>query len=356
MILGAEEAPRPTTARGAVPSFDPHPLVSGGHAQSWVGYLLPGPKEPMAVRRDFEIALLDGDRLLCREDQPVDWTAGAPQALLVHGLGGSVTSDYCMRLTVRLTAMNVRVVRMNLRNAGPSLGLSRLTYHAGLTSDVRAVAERMTTDGGAGSPLALVGFSLGANLVLKLAGEASTNPLVGLDAVVAASPPLDLEASCRHLMRPGGRFYDRRFARALRDQVDQLHRTIPDLGPTGLDEVDSVFGFDDAYTAPRHGFRNAVDYYRQSSAIGYVDAIEVDGLVVHAEDDPFVAFEPFTRASWSRSLEVDLNSRGGHLGFVHRRRVDGTHRWLDVRIADWLARHWRLSTRAEAGPHKVADR
>ena len=132
--------------------------------------------------RPVEITLADGDRLRVEDSVPEGWSEGCPSAVLVHGLAGSSGSPYMVRLASRLVAMGVRVVRMNLRGAGDGFGLSRGIYHAGRTGDVRAVAEWLAS-AAPGSPIALVGFSLGGNLVLKLAAEASEEPLEGFDCV-----------------------------------------------------------------------------------------------------------------------------------------------------------------------------
>src|SRR5262249_9631838 len=147
-----------------------------------------------------------------------------------------------------------------------------------------------------GSPLALVGFSLGGNLVLKLATEAADTPLDGLDCVVAANPPIDLAACCRYLQARENRICDRNFVRLLRGEVARLHALFPELGRVDLTQVPTLYEFDDVYTAPRNGFAGADDYYARSSAAPGIPRIQVPGLVVHAADDPFIPVDPFRRA------------------------------------------------------------
>ena len=154
---------------------------------------------------------------------------------------------------------------MNLRGAGEGFGLAKGIYHAGKTGDVRAVAAWLAYVA-PGSPLALIGFSLGGNLVLKLAAEASEEPLEGLDCVLAANAPLDLAACSRTMRTPSRKVYDRNFVKNLKVEINKLHAAFPDLGPAGLEGVESVYDFDDRYTAPRHGFAGADDYYARSSA------------------------------------------------------------------------------------------
>ena len=142
-------------------------------------------------------------------------------------------------------------------------------------------------------PLAVVGFSLGANLVLKLAAEAAQEPVAGLDCVLAANPPLDLAACCRQIQRPENRIYDRNFVRNLRREVDRLHAAFPELGTVDLSRAATILDFDELYTAPRNGFADALDYYRRASALPLVGRITAPTLILTARDDPFIAVEPF---------------------------------------------------------------
>lgn len=234
--------------------------------------------------------------------------------------------------------MGVRVIRMNLRGAGSGFGASRRFYHGGLTDDLRRVAEWAGRRPAAGR-LALVGFSLGANLVLKLAAEAADRPVTGLDCVLAANPPLDLAACCAHLRR-WGRWYDRNFVRLLTREVRRLHERNPEGPMPSLQAVGSVYDFDDAYTAPRNGFAGAADYYRQCSSGPLLGRIEVPGLIVHAQDDPFIPRVVFEGVECPEQLELELTPAGGHLGYLSRDRFGGDHRWLDARFAAWLAARW----------------
>jgi predicted alpha/beta-fold hydrolase len=330
-----------------VPPFEPHPWVRGGHRQTIVGRYLPGPrvKLPSVVRA---IEADQGDWLCLLDSVPAGWKPGDPGAVLVHGLAGCARAPYVVRVAARLHRLGVRVVRMNLRGAGAGFGLARGIYHAGRSEDVRRVVEWLATQA-PGSPLALIGFSLGANLVLKLAAEAADEPLPGLDSVLAANPPLDLAASCRHIQRPENRIYDRNFVRLLRAEVARLHLRFPDLEPADLSRVQTLLEFDDHYTAPRNGFRGADDYYARSSAGPLIPRIPVAGLVVHAEDDPFIPADPFRQIPFPAGLALELVPSGGHLGYFSRTRWEGNRRWLDARLVAWLASRWELKLPARVG-------
>lgn len=287
-----------------------------------------------------EVALPDGDRLALLDSTPEGWSAGGPVAVLVHGLSGCARAPYVVRVADRLVRRGVRAVRMNLRGAGAGFGLARGVYHSGRSDDVRAVAE-WAARRAPGSPIALIGFSLGANLVLKLAAEASGRPVTGLDCVLAANPPIDLATCCRNIGRGRNRLYDRNFVIALRREIARLHAVFPDLGAADLDRVRSLYEFDDVYTARRNGFDGADDYYARSSSGPLIPRIALPGLVVHAEDDPFIPSGPFRAIAFPPGLALELIPSGGHLGYLSRRPWGGDRRWLDARLVAWLAARWR---------------
>ncbi len=327
-------------AEPAVPPFEPHPWLAGPHLQTIIGRYWPGPK----VRLPSTYAEVDvdgGDRVTVLESVPDGWRPGDPAAIFVHGLGGCARSPYIVRVAARLVGAGVRVARMNLRGAGSGFGSARSYYHSGKTEDLRAVGDWLARRA-PGSPIALVGFSLGANLVLKLAGEATGQPVPGLDCVVAASPPLDLDACCRTIQGPANRIYDRNFLQNLRAEVARLHDAFPDLGRVDLSTARSLLDFDELYTAPRNGFRHAAEYYARSSAGPWVPRIEVPGLVIHAQDDPFIPAEPFRSIAFPPGLALELIPQGGHLGFLSRKLWMGDRRWLDSRIFRWLTLRWGL--------------
>lgn len=325
-------------ALDAFPPFEPHPLLRNGHLQTIVARYMPGPRVRLASTY-HEVDLDDVTRLSVLESIPEGWSPGDPAVVMVHGLAGDVRSPYLSRVGLKLYRMGLRVVRMNMRGAGSGFGLSRQFYHGGRSEDPRAVVEWLARRA-PGSPIGLVGFSLGANLVLKLAAEAADEPLEGFDCVIAANPPIDLRAACEHIRRPRGKVYDRNFIRLLKVEEQRLRSAFPDLAPCDFSRVGNLFEFDDVYTAPRNGFRDADEYYARSSAAPLIPSIAVPGLVIHAADDPFIPVEPFLTARFPRQLALELNPYGGHLGYLNRAGRGGEVRWLDARIAAWLASRW----------------
>jgi uncharacterized protein len=315
--------------------FQPLPFLGNPHVQTLVGSLLRGSSPGVPVA-EHQVLLPDGDRLLLHDCVPAGWRPGDRIVLIVHGLGGSHRSGYGMRMTARLVPQGMRVVRLDLRGAGNGAALARRTYHGGCSEDVRAAADEMRRQSPA-SPLTLVGFSLGGNVVLKLAGEAATRPVSNLERVLAVAPPIDLEGCAALLAQPRNRFYDRYFARGLVAQVRRQQRFFPDLARVPFPRRMTVRAFDDLYTAPRGGFADALDYYRQSGALPLVPRINVPTLILTARDDPFIAADPFEALPQLSNVEVQVVPRGGHLGFLGYDGAGGI-RWAERRVADWLLR------------------
>jgi predicted alpha/beta-fold hydrolase len=209
------------------PQFRPHPLLRGGHAQTIAGVYFPGKLSPYAAQRHF-VELEDGDRIVLHDDTPADWQPGGRVVLLVHGLGGCHSSPYMVRIAAKLLARGARVFRIDLRGWGDGAETAKLPFHAARTADIAAAlwfVDRLTH----ASPTALVGFSLGGNMVLKLLGDAgrssrrsdsATNSSrneassaeylpVALDRAMAIAPPIDLLFCCHNLQGRMGRVYDR---------------------------------------------------------------------------------------------------------------------------------------------------
>ncbi len=315
------------------PEFKPLPFLGNAHVQTLLGYLWKG-RVPFFALEPRRIPLPDGDQLVVHDNVPDGWHEGGRAAVLVHGLGGSHRSGYMQRMAALLWPHGFRVVLVDMRGCGHGEMLSRRLYNGACSDDIRAVVEAVGC-WGAGS-IALLGFSLGGNIVLKLAGEAAVRPLPGLDAVAALAPPIDLERCAALIGLPRNRFYERHFTRAMVCQVRQHERHFPDLPRVRFPRDVTLRQFDDLYTGPRGGFRDALDYYRQASSYPLLGQLKVRALVVAAQDDPFVAVEPFERLRVPEQVTVQIVPRGGHLGFLGADGAGGI-RWAERRMANWLA-------------------
>jgi hypothetical protein len=238
-----------------------------------------------------------------------------------------------LRMAALLAQRGVRVVRMDLRGCGRGASLARRTYNGGCSDDVRAVAAEIQRWDPAGR-LTVLGFSLGGNIVLKLAGEAAQYPVPNLEQVAAIAPPIDLERCAGLLAHPRNWLYDLHFAATLTRQVALQQRHFPDLPRIRFPRLLTMRQFDDLYTAPRGGFSDALDYYRRSSALPLISRIDVPTLILTARDDPFIAVEPFETLKVAR-ISIQIVPKGGHLGFLGWDGAGGIH-WAERHVAEWV--------------------
>jgi len=316
-------------------TFRPLPLLRGGWAQTIAAVYWPQMPALRPTARHV-VPLTDGDCLAVLENRPRHWQAGDRIVVLVHGLVGSSASKDVVRLCRKLVRCGFLVMRVNLRNCGPGFGLARRLYHSGRSDDTRTVLQWLAARFPE-SPVTQIGFSLGGNITLKMAGEDGESPSGRLDSIVAVSAPIDLAACAARLERPENRFFDRYFVGLLVRAVARLERHFPDLPraefPAGL----TLRGFDDVYTAPRSGFRDAADYYAQSSGEQFLPRIACPALVLCAEDDPIVDARGYRRMAPSENVRLVLTPHGGHIGFLARpARPRHGVRWMDDLILDWL--------------------
>jgi predicted alpha/beta-fold hydrolase len=313
--------------------FQPLRWLSNPHVQTIVGQYLHNLWSAVPSTQHI-LSLPDGDRIVLHETVTTPARPEQPVALLVHGLGGCARSGYMERITLRLSKLGWRAFRMDMRACGAGVGLARRFYTAACSQDVRAALEYLAQKFPQ-APLAVLGFSLGGNIVLKYVGEAADALPRLLRAVVALAPPIDLVRSSEMLSRLP--WYDAFYVYNLTRQVRRHQQHFPDLPPAVFPRSLTVRLFDDCYTAPRWGFAGALAYYREASAAPYIPAIRTPTFILTARDDPFVAVEPFEKLSAS-AVEVHISDQGGHLGFLGRDWKGGV-RWAETQIIEWLKKH-----------------
>lgn len=314
--------------------FRPNPLLAGGHRQTLAAcYVASGAQ--LGDTRQRRIALDDGDQLVLHDDCPRGWQPGAPVALLVHGLCGSHQSRYVVRIAGKLFARGVRTFRIDLRGCGAGEGLARTSTHCGRYTDLEPPIARigeLTGD----SPLTVVGFSLGGALALNLAATQPTP--TNWHRVVAVCPPVDLFAVEALLQRPLNRRYDQYFARRLWKKVIDRSRAVS--GAPVFDHLPrprKLREFDEQYTVPLGGYRDADDYYEQTSVVSRLSRIELPTRIIAAANDPIVPIEPLLTAQLGARTQLLATGCGGHLGFLARRgRGDPDRYWLDWRVLEWV--------------------
>ena len=259
------------------------------------------------------------------------------QLVLVHGLEGSSDAGYKKSMTQHALEAGFAVHRFNMRSCGGTEELAKSNYHAGQTSDLLHVLRVLARESTA--PLFAGGFSLGGNVVLKLAGELGERGPELLAGVVAVSTPIDLGRCVELLARPSNFVYERRFVTRLKERIRKRAQQHPELyDPSRLNEVRTVYQFDDWYTARYFGFGTADNYYGTQSSKNYLDAIRVPALVIQAKDDPMIPFEVYASHPAFRTnpnLELIATEHGGHLGFLAR----GPERfWLDGVVLRWVGK------------------
>lgn len=314
--------------------FRPHPLVRGGHLQTIVGNYLPS--RFSCESKVVHVPLADGDAIAVHDDGGGQEHATSEVVLLVHGLGGCYESGYMLRCSAKLRAAGFRVFRMDLRGCGAGMGLAKRPLHAGRSDDAGAVLAHVNARCPQ-TPLHVVGFSMGANIVLKLAGELGAAAPPYWASLMAVSPPIDLARCSAALGQGFNRVYDQRFVQSLLKHVQERDALVKDALTCSLvPRPRRLIDFDNVFTAPLSGFRDVHDYYAQSSSAPLLKRICVPTLVLTAASDPIVPVEAFERAEYSAATQLLITPCGGHLGYVAARGSDPDRRWLDWRVVDWV--------------------
>ncbi len=304
--------------------FVPRLFLSNGHLQTVAGIFLsrtntlpPPVPELVEVSPASESQIASGVLCECHW-HPAGVRAKRPTVVLVHGLEGSSESQYVVGNANKMWRAGANVIRMNMRNCGDTERLSPTLYHSGMSSDVEVVMRHFIARERLES-VALVGYSMGGNLVLKLAGELGTDAPSQLRSVVAVSPAIDLGPTADALHRPANRLYERRFLRSLIKRFCLKASLFPRAyDPRLVAGIRSLREYDERITALYSGFASADDYYNRASAARVVDRIRVPALVLHALDDPFVPITPETLAALIANPFISLleSERGGHCAFL----------------------------------------
>jgi uncharacterized protein len=306
------------------------PLFGNPHWQTIAGHFWRRPFDPVRYPVESRLYRTEPDVQVLVESQ-LPGAVPRGHIVMVHGLEGSGAAGYMRSLSHTALAAGYAAHRFHMRTCGGTEHLCQTLYHAGLTSDLRAVLEQFAAAGRA--PLWLVGFSLGGNVVLKLAGELGDAARPLLRGVCAVSTPLDLAACTRRMAHLENRLYERRFVRRMRARLCATGRfTLEDF--RGLSTVRAI---DEHITARSFGFRDADDYYGSQSAIGFLPGIRVPTLLIQAKDDTFIPSALFETDAVRRHPYIDLilTEHGGHLGFLSRRPP---RFWVDQAVIHWVER------------------
>jgi hypothetical protein len=263
--------------------------------------------------------------------QPEEKRTACLTLVMVHGLEGSSDSRYMQGIAVRGWNAGYNVVRMNMRNCGDTDALTPTLYHSGFSADVGAVVEHFVARFGL-QHVALVGYSMGGNLVLKLAGEwGDRQPFV---AAAAVCPVIDLAPSSDALHQPWNRVYEWRFLRGLMQRFRRKASLFPDrYEAEGVGPVRSLREFDNKIVARYCGFRDADDYYYSVASARVIDRIRIPTLILSAGDDPFIRILPETRKVILANPTIDFveTRHGGHCAYLSRDAGEDTH-WAEATV------------------------
>ncbi len=309
---------------------DPPPWAQSGHIQTLWGHFLPSRGGKIAVGPHWDsllVPLSDGDQLSILTAQG----SSNRRIILFHGLAGDVNSDYLQRTAALLLNRGHSVWAVNHRGCGTGLALAAKPYHSGITGDMQAVlqeSERRDPH----LQTVVIGFSLSGNIAL-LYGAQRLHPQP--QGIIAVNPPTHLANAAEAIAEGLNRLYQLRFIRKLRQAVRYRERRGMISKSFKIPLLATLREFDDLYTAPESGFRDADDYYEQCSSLPRLKAIETPTVILTAEDDPFVKAAVYQGVELSPNILLHIEPHGGHMGYLHRKGW-GWRRWLDDALLHYL--------------------
>jgi uncharacterized protein len=321
--------------KAILPQFEPHPLLKNAHAMTIAAAFVPRrfdlpPAEERLFQVDAESRILG--HCHWQPGQPKD----APVMVVVHGLEGSSDSNYMRGIAEKAFHRGFHAVRLNQRNCGGTEALTPTLYNSGMSADYRAVLEELSNVDGF-QQVFFAGYSMGGNLVTKMAGEFGAAVQPALRGVCAVCPAIDLGACADALERWDNYAYQRRFVTGLMSRYARKQQLFPQRYKlNGLGPIRTVRQFDDFVTAPHFGYRDAQDYYDHVGAKRVARQIRVPFLLITAQDDPFVPYSCFlaARINENPAIRFVAPEHGGHCGFISNQ--SGRERfWAEQRVVDF---------------------
>lgn len=306
--------------------FKPHTVFTGGHQQTLAGHVWPRSHRftpaPTDEERLFEI---EHDVKVLAQCRWQNERQECATIVIWHGMEGSISSGYMLATADKAFRAGFNVVRVNFRNCGGTEHLTSTLYHGGLSQDLLRVINELIKSEGL-RRLFLLGFSLGGNMVLKLAGECGENLPAEVVAICAVSPSVDLAASSVQIHRKRNWIYHRSFIQSLKKRIELKNKLYPDIYDLSrLPRIRTVREFDEEFVARANGFADADDYYHRASSIRVASGIRTPTLIIHAQDDPFIPFEPLRDRVFSENPYILLiaTRRGGHVAFISSGKFAG---------------------------------
>ena len=334
--------------------YSPAWWIPGGHLQTLWGKLFRRQPPAPTVLERWDTP--DGDFVeLHRVSAPV----GAPRVLLLHGLEGSVRSHYAQGLLNEAARRGWGADLLIFRSCGSEPNRTRRFYHSGETTDTALAIDRISREHPA-SPLAIAGVSLGGNVLLKFLGERGKDLPPQLLAAAAISVPFDLARSSTRINRGFSRFYQKFFLSSLRRKAQEKAGRFPDLAPAEkISGIRTLADFDNLITGPLHGFRDAQDYYQQSSSLPRLKDIRLQTLLLSAVDDPMLPPEVLDEvrdiARQNPNLRLEFAEKGGHAGFIAGSWPWRPFYYAEYRVGEFFAEQFENAS-ARRQPAKQGSR
>lgn len=327
--------------------------MPGAHAQTLWGKIVRRQKRVATHLERWDTP--DDDFLeVHRLDAPAISATDTPHVLLLHGLEGTAQSHYSKGLLGEMQRHGWSADLLIWRSCGSEPNHARRFYHSGETEDLAFALDRIALER-PNAPLAIVGVSLGGNILLKYLGEQPELAREFIVAAAAVSAPFDLGRGSDYINRGFSKVYQHYFLHSLKQKAIEKQSRYPDFpGPEKIEAITSLRAFDDTITAPIHGFKDAIDYYARSSSMQYLKDIAVDTLLLNAVDDPFLPQDVLTDvsriAARNQHLTVDFPQKGGHAGFIGGRNPFRPMYYLERRVGDYLADRFALAQQSKINP------
>ncbi len=341
-------APKVSASHGCIiaSGFRPHPLLRNRHLQTIYPSLL-RPSPVLQLRRE-RLELADGDFV------DLGWSGNSegngPVAILLHGLTGGFESKYLRGTAQQLIARGWRTVALQLRGSGPDTNRLPRCYNHGDTEDFHTLC-RVLREREPGTPLFAVGWSMGANILLKALGESGEQSL--LTGAAAACAPFQLQACAERLRHGFPRVYQNHLIKGLGAILRRKHGPVPVLPTANLAaalSAEDFFAFDDAYTAPMNGYPDAITYYTRASCGQFLKGVRRPTLVINAEDDPFMVPAVIPQAAdLAPAVTLELARHGGHLGFIAAGEGGRPVYWLEERVPEFLFEAYAAAQSGKSG-------
>jgi len=309
-------------------AYRPPFYLWNAHAETIVPSLFRNVQGVTYQRERLELA--DGDFL------DLDWLGSRRHRLVIisHGLEGSSERHYCKGAAAYFFNRGWDVLVWNCRGCSGEINRLPRFYHHGATDDLKTVVEHACTKNY--KTIALVGFSLGGSLTIKYAGENNGCLPAPVAAAAVFSVPCNLRASAKELDKPAGRFYRNRFLAKLKKKIEAKEKNLPDsITSRHFRSIRTLEDFDNFYTAPLHGFRDADDFYLNASCGPYLQQVGIPLLLVNAANDPFLpeACYPKELAAGHAHVYLEIPARGGHVGFTLPGRPEN---WMELRAFQFI--------------------